>query len=125
MLPVSLPWPLAHWRIGLDASTLPQYSKCPISSDIATLYVCAVHDSRVRVLDVENMGWNACGTRLQVVARGANLTEANPFASLATISPCGCCVRSWTITVNPAAVSNMCNFSRSPLFMKKSLLGTR
>src|SRR5438067_1968573 len=36
---------------------LPQYSKCPISSENATLYEWAAHSTRVSGLDVLYMGW--------------------------------------------------------------------
>ena len=57
------------WSPGLAqlkfASSLRQFSKCPISSDIATLYVCADHVFP-RGLAVEYSGWNAYGASWQV-----------------------------------------------------------
>ena len=76
-------------------------------------------------LEVENIGWNPCGTSEQLLADGSNFTEAKPFAWLATIEPVVPVVRSFTWTVNPAAVSNMCMLSLSPLRMKKSFEGDR
>src|SRR5438874_13543725 len=67
-----LPWALA-W---------PQYSKCPISSENATLYECAAHGTRVCSLDVAYIGWNAYGVCEQLAAVGSKLTWAKPLAPL-------------------------------------------
>ena len=41
--------------------TLAQYSKCPISSENAMLYVCAALTLRVAGVDVLNSGWKLYG----------------------------------------------------------------
>ena len=63
----------ASWAPGTAqlefASSCRQFSKCPISSDIATLYVCADHVFP-RGFPVEYSGWKAYGADRHVVASG-------------------------------------------------------
>ena len=61
------------------ASICTQFSKCPISSDIATLYVCADH-VLPRGLAVEYSGWKAYGFSWQVFELGVYRMWPNPFA---------------------------------------------
>src|SRR5581483_5859107 len=91
-----------------SGATTSQYSKCPISSEPATLYVCAAHEERVALVDVENSGWNVYGASLQVFEFGWKSTCLNPLAALAVIEPVWPVVRSFTTTLNPSGVSNMC-----------------
>src|SRR6266496_2412840 len=85
------------------AFALSQYSKCPISSENATLYECAAHGTRVCTPDVEYIGWNAYGASVHVLASGWNSGCANPFATLAVIDPVWPVVSSWTAVTRPAA----------------------
>src|SRR5437773_6943140 len=85
--------------------TRPQYSKCPISSEKATLYEWAAHGTRVCSLEVAYIGWNAYGLCEQVSASGSKLTWANPLSTLAVIDPDSALVRSLTSTTRPSAES--------------------
>src|SRR5215831_21100725 len=80
----SLPPAWTQTRCGF---ALSQYSKCPISSENATLYECAAQGTRVCGPDVEYIGWNAYGCSVHVLAFGWNNGCANPFAMLAVIDP--------------------------------------
>src|SRR5438552_12532132 len=104
-------------------ATAAQFSKCPISSENATLYPSAAHGTRVCPLDVEYIGWNAYGRLLHVVAVGSNTTWPNWFATLAVMEPVVWLVRSTMSTRNPAAVSCSATTSWSPAFMNRSVAG--
>src|SRR5262245_22972008 len=106
----------------LDALQLPpneltalQYSKWPISSENATLYECAAHSTRVAGVDVLNIGWNAYGCMVQVLAPGWKSPSAKPFAMLAVIEPVSPVVTSWMSTWKPAGVSCILTVNWSPL----------
>src|SRR5436190_13640442 len=71
----------------LPRTALLQYSKCPISSEKATLYECAAHGTRVCSLEVAYIGWKPYGVCEQVAAAGWKLTCAKPLAELAVIEP--------------------------------------
>src|SRR5947208_2760400 len=103
-----------------STGTLLQYSKCPISSENATLYECAAHGTRVCSLDVEYIGWNPYGVWVQVEALGSKFTCANPLSALAVIEPTECVVRSWMTVTRPASESWMSTTSLSFAFMNRS-----
>src|SRR4029077_9355837 len=81
--------------------TVSQYSKCPISSEPATLYVCAAHDERVAFVEVSNSGWNEYGFSLHLLEFGWKRICLNPLAALAVIEPVLWLVRSFSTTLNP------------------------
>src|SRR5437773_11437520 len=85
--------------------TRPQYSKCPISSENATLYECAAHGTRVCSFAVEYIGWNAYGSSVHVVAVGWNSGCAKPFATLAVIEADSPVVESVMAVTSPAVES--------------------
>src|SRR5882757_6405339 len=77
---------LPAWVQSPFALMARQFSKCPISSDMATLYVCA-DQVLPRGLAVEYSGWNAYGFTLQVLDVGWYRTWPNPLAFDAVIEP--------------------------------------
>src|SRR5262245_19956903 len=100
MLPSLL---LVHSRPS--ESTVLQYSKCPISSEAATLYEWAAHGTRVCSLEVEYIGWKLYGDCEHVAASGSKLTCAKPFAALAVIEPDSPVVVSLIVVTRPAIES--------------------
>ena len=98
-----------------NESTALQYSKWPISSEKATLYVCAAHSTRVFAFEVLNIGWIGVGDDVHVDAFGWKSACPKPFATLAVIEPLAPVVRSWMTTWKPAGVSCMSTTSWSPL----------
>src|SRR4051812_20116159 len=98
-----------------------QYSKCPISSEKATLYEWAAHGTRGCSLEVAYMGREEDGDWLQGAAAGWKLPCARRFAALAVIEPVRPFERSRTTTVRPAAPSWMSTESRSPELMNRSV----
>ena len=65
-------------------------------------------------LEVAYIGRNVYGDWMHVVEVGSKRIWAKPFAALAVIEPVWPVVRSWTITVRPAAPSWMSIVSWSP-----------
>src|SRR4051812_2467114 len=100
-----------------------QFSKCPISSDPAMLYVCA-DQVLPRGMPVEYSGWNAYGACWQVFELGVYRMWPNPLATDAVIEPLCPVVRSLMSTRKPAGVSCMWIRTRSPGFISRSLLGS-
>src|SRR3954449_5544157 len=116
------------WSPGLTqfvfvASSLRQFSKCPISSDIATLYVCA-DQVLPRGFAVEYSGWNAYGSMLQVAESGWYRMWPKPFATDAVIEPLVPVVRSSRSVRTPSGVSWMWIRTRSPGFIMRSWAGS-
>ena len=68
------------------ASIARQFSKWPISSDIAMLYVWVLHVFP-RALAVEYSGWNAYGASWHVLEFGVYRMWPNPLAIEAVIEP--------------------------------------
>ena len=101
-------------------SSLRQFSKCPISSEKATLYVCADH-VLPRVLAVSYSGWNAYGASWHDEDFGVYRMWPNPFATDAVMDPVLPVVRSAMSTRNPATVSCMWIRITSPGFIRRSL----
>src|SRR5579859_2356427 len=97
---------LPGWTQLNCVSSFRQFSKCPISSDIATLYVCADH-VLPRGLPVEYSGWKAYGSAWHVEDVGWYRMCPNPFAVDAVIEPAVSVVRSNRSVRNPAVVSCM------------------
>src|SRR5664279_3834390 len=100
--------------------TSAQYSKCPISSENALLYVCAAVTLRVAGVEVLHSGWKSYGFTVHVVALGSNTTLPNPFSALAVMEPVVCLVRSLMTTRTPRAVSDNRTLRLSPGFIRKS-----
>src|SRR2546428_7864602 len=78
-----------------------QDSKCPVSSEKATLYECAAQMTRVCSDDVLYIGWKSYGMLLQLVPVGSYWTWPNPLAALAVIEPNSCVVRSLMVVTSP------------------------
>ncbi len=97
-----------------------QFSKWPISSDMATLYVCA-DQVLPRGLPVEYSGWNAYGFSWHVLDFGVYRMWPNPLATDAVIDPCWPVVRSAMSICRPARVSWIRNRTTSPGLMSRSL----
>src|SRR5690348_16636888 len=125
LFPSSSSSPPASWLPGVVqlafASIARQFSKCPTSSDIATLYVWALHVFP-RVFAVEYSGWKAYGASWQVVEFGVYRMWPNPLATEAVIEPACRVVRSIRLTWNPAGVSCMWMRILSPGFIIRSLV---
>src|SRR5580704_16356091 len=104
--------------------TALQKSKCPISSENATLYVCAAHGTRVSGLEVEYIGWKLYGMAVQPEPVGSNFTCAKLLAALATMKPF------WPVVVSPISMRSPLGVScilteiLSPPFIIRSLVGS-
>src|SRR5436309_14814145 len=97
-----------------------QFSKWPISSEKATLEVCA-DQVLPRGFAVLYAGWNAYGAMLQVDELGWYRMCPNPLAFDAVIEPCWPVVRSKMSMRKPALVSCMWIRTRSPGLISRSL----
>src|SRR5947208_10278097 len=104
-------------------ATLLQYSKCPISSEKATLYECAAHGTRVCSLEVAYIGWKLYGVCEQVTAAGWKLTCAKPLAELAVIEPVAPVDVSLMLVTRPEKESWMSTSRLSPEFMNRLVEG--
>src|SRR5262249_17431433 len=99
-----------------------QFSKCPISSENAVLYVCAAQITRVCGEEVEYIGWKSYGVLTQLVlGAGAYWTWPKPLAALAVMDPVWPVVRSWMTARIPWDVSPRDRLRLSPELMNRSL----
>src|SRR5215469_216258 len=117
--------PLASWAPAEAQlkfwSSARQFSKWPISSEKATLYVCA-DQVLPRGFAVLYAGWNAYGASWQVFECGVNRMCPNPFATEAVMEPLCPVARSVRSARNPSGVSCRWTRTRSPGLINRSLL---
>src|ERR1700730_14912923 len=111
------PRPLSEssWvQVPPSPSTALQYSKCPISSEKATLYECAAHGTRVCSLEVAYMGWKSYGRLEQVLSFGAKMICWKPLSRLDVLEPEPSRLRSLRLTRRPASLSRRSTVITSP-----------